>query len=117
MEKSHRQNAHPSAQPGKEPQEPDFGAETCQGYSESHLAESHSAQRIDLRGKSETFTEEIEEDAPDEPSSRIEDRDAEDSILNEEDLPFSYDEVMTLPSDEDEFHLIDYLMGHSPEDR
>lgn len=116
MEKSNRQNAcqnaNSASQPGQDPKEPDFSAATRQGYSESHLA-----QRIDLRGKSETFTEEIEEDAPDEPSSRIEDRDAEDSILNEEDLPFSYDEVMTLPSDEDEFHLIDYLMGHTQDDR
>lgn len=47
----------------------------------------------------------------------IEDTQAEEELLHQVDYPYSLSEVVALPNEEDEFHLIDYLMGHAPEER
>jgi hypothetical protein len=41
----------------------------------------------------------------------------EEEVLTSEDYPLSLDEVTTLPAEEDEFHMIDYLMGHTQEEQ
>jgi hypothetical protein len=46
-----------------------------------------------------------------------EDTQAEEALFHEVDYPYSLSEVVSLPNEEDEFHLIDYLMGHAPEER
>ena len=48
---------------------------------------------------------------------KVEDTALEDEMMAAEHLPQSLEEVTPLPSEEDEFHLIDYLMGHDPQEQ
>jgi hypothetical protein len=50
-------------------------------------------------------------------SGKVEDTETENDVLINGDYPYSLSEITALPSDEDSYHLIDYLMGHTNEEQ
>lgn len=92
-------------------------------------AETPGKRAVKAAGKTPEKTENLRQDLPESivltryesgttyEAHEIEDIKTEQDLLGGGGYPSSMSEVTTLPNEEDEFHLIDYLMGHSREDQ